>query len=221
MGIIIGINASPRKDQNSAKVLNAALEGAATVGMDTRLVHLTEMSFSGCKSCFACKRLGGSSFGRCALQDDLQPLLSEIIDNKRVEGILLAMPIYFGDVPGMARNFMERLWFPGLLYDADGRISYSKSVKVGLIYTMNAPDESCYERMIQSHRGIFDWILKADGCTALCVTDTLQFDDYSKYSSSIFDPEEKTRNHNVNFPKALERAREFGMKLCLKPTSSI
>lgn len=213
MGIIIGINASPRKDKNSAKLLTAALQGAAAAGKDTRLVHLTNLSFSGCKSCFACKRIGGSSFGHCALKDDLQPLLSDIIDNEEVEGIILAMPIYFGDVPGMARNFMERLWFPGLLYDAEGKIAYNKSVKVGLIYTMNAPDAAYYESLVQNHKGVFDWLLKTGGCTVMYAENTLQFDDYSRYSSSMFDPEAKKEYQITHFPEDMERAYQLGKEL--------
>lgn len=213
MGIIIGINASPRKNHNSAKLLTSALEGAATAGKTTRLVHLTDLVFSGCKSCFACKRIGGRSFGRCALKDDLQPLLADIVDNEEVDGIILAIPVYFGDVPGMARNFMERLWFPGLLYDAEGKIAYSKPVKVGLIYTMNAPDAAYYESLIQSHRGTFDWLLKAGGCSVMCAENTLQFDDYSRYSSSMFDPEAKKQYHDTHFPKDMERAYQLGKEL--------
>ncbi len=45
MGTIIGINGSPRKKGNSAALLNAALQGAAANGQNTRLVHLCDLRF--------------------------------------------------------------------------------------------------------------------------------------------------------------------------------
>ncbi len=213
MGTIIGINGSPRKNGNSAELLKAALQGAAANGQNTRLVHLCDLSFSGCKSCFACKRLSGSSLGRCAVKDDLQALLWEIVEGEEVEGIILSMPIYFGDVPGMVRNFLERLWFPGLLYDKDGKIAYEKWVKVGLIYTMNAADGSYCQGLIQSHQNTFRWLLRAGECPVLLAADTLQFDDYSKFSSSMFDGQQKKRRHDTQFPKLLDQAYELCRKI--------
>ncbi len=216
MGTIIGINGSPRKKGNSAALLNAALQGAAANGQNTRLVHLCDLRFSGCKSCFACKRLSGNSLGRCAVKDDLQALLQEIVQDEEVEGIILSMPIYFGDVPGAVRSFLERLWFPGLLYDKDGKIAYEKSIRVGLIYTMNAADGSYYQGLIQSHQNTFRWLLRAGECPTLLATDTLQFDDYSKFSSSMFDGQQKKHRHDTVFPKLLNQAYELGQKIsCL------
>ena len=48
-------NASPRKGWNTAKMLEAAKAGAEEAGAETELVNLYDISFPGCKSCFACK----------------------------------------------------------------------------------------------------------------------------------------------------------------------
>lgn len=50
---IIGINGSPRKKWNTATLLTKALEGAASQGADTELVHLYDLAFKGCMICFA------------------------------------------------------------------------------------------------------------------------------------------------------------------------
>ena len=103
---VIGINGSPRKSKNSATLLEKALCGAEENGAETKLYHLIDHTFSRCRSCFACKRLGGASFGKCAVRDDLAPILDDILN---ADGLIVSMPIYFGDVPGMVRNLMERL----------------------------------------------------------------------------------------------------------------
>ena len=48
-------NASPRKNWNTYKMLEAAKAGAEEAGAETELVNLYDISFPGCKSCFACK----------------------------------------------------------------------------------------------------------------------------------------------------------------------
>lgn len=72
------INGSPRREWNTAQLLKSALRGAAAASMKTNLYHLYDLDFKGCISCFACKLIGGSSYGRCAVQDGLTPVLEEI-----------------------------------------------------------------------------------------------------------------------------------------------
>lgn len=56
---LIAINGSPRKDKNTAALLNKALEGAASQGAATELIHLYDQDYKGCISCFACKLKNG------------------------------------------------------------------------------------------------------------------------------------------------------------------
>ena len=53
---IIAINGSPRRNRNTAALLDKALEGAAAAGAETELIHLYPLDFKGCASCFCCKR---------------------------------------------------------------------------------------------------------------------------------------------------------------------
>ena len=62
---IMAFNGSPRKDWNTANLLNKALEGAASKGATTELIHLYDLNYKGCISCFACKTKNGKSYGRC------------------------------------------------------------------------------------------------------------------------------------------------------------
>ncbi len=75
---VIGINGSPRKQWNTATLVAKALEGAAAQGAETELVHLYDLDFKGCTSCFACKTRGGKSYGRCAMKDGLTPVSSRV-----------------------------------------------------------------------------------------------------------------------------------------------
>jgi len=52
---VIAFNGSPRKKWNTATLLEKALEGAASQGAKTEIVHLYNLDFKGCRSCFGCK----------------------------------------------------------------------------------------------------------------------------------------------------------------------
>ena len=205
---VIGFNGSPRKKWNSAQMLESALKGAAAAGAETELIHLADLSFTGCRSCFACKRLGGSSFGRCAVKDDLSGPLARALE---ADAIIISAPVYFGDVPGMVRNLFERLWFPGLMYRKDGACAYTKKVKVGLIYTMNCPDEHFYDALTGSHKNTFSRFFGET--QVLCAVETLQYENYDLYVGDMFDPPARRERHEKVFPQDCQKAFLMGQSL--------
>ena len=134
---VIAVNGSPRKEWNTATMLQKALEGAASQGAETELIHLYDLNYTGCTSCFACKLIAGKSYGKCAVNDDLKPVLRRI---EEADALILGAPIYFGDVTGQMRSFLERLLFQYLRYSRDHRTLAPKRLKTAWIYTMNCPE---------------------------------------------------------------------------------
>src|SRR5665647_2434162 len=110
---IMAVNGSPRKTWNTATLLKKALKGAASQGAETEFFHLYDLNYKGCISCFACKTRGGKSYGRCAVKDDLTPVLKKV---EEADSIIFGSPIYFGTATGEMRSFMERLLFPYTTY---------------------------------------------------------------------------------------------------------
>jgi len=53
---VIAVNGSPRKKWNTATLLHKALDGAKSIGAQTEFIHLYDLNFKGCTSCFACKK---------------------------------------------------------------------------------------------------------------------------------------------------------------------
>ncbi len=208
MSRIIGINGSPRAAWNSAQMLDSALKGAADKGIEVERIDLYKLNYTGCRSCFACKRLGSPGFGRCAVADDLKPVLDKVLAS---DGLIVSSPVYFGSDPGTVRAFFERLWFPSHTYSTDGTVAYDRHLKVGLIYTMNVPTPDFYTEFLESQKEKFSSMVGET--RILCAADTLQFDDYSKYSSAAFDPQRKAASRRDVFPEDLKRAYELGSSL--------
>ena len=136
---VLAVNGSPRKKWNTASLLEKALEGAAAQGAATEMVHLYDLNYKGCTSCFACKMIDGPSSGRCAMKDELQPILAKI--ETEVDVLILGSPIYFGQMTGEMRSFMERLLFAPLLYSKPPRSVFPRTIKTAVFYTMNVGEE--------------------------------------------------------------------------------
>jgi multimeric flavodoxin WrbA len=209
---IIGINGSPRKQWNTATLVAKALEGAASEGATTELFHLYELDFKGCKSCFACKTRGGSSYGKCVLKDDLAPVLGKIA---AADALVIGSPIYFGTVTGETRSFIERLLFPYLTYTVPYGTLFPRKIKTSFIYTMNVPEEVSkehgYEQVFKANENYLQLLLGSS--ETLCAYDTCQVSDYSKVAIENFDPIHKAKRRTDVLPLECQRAFKLGQRL--------
>lgn len=205
----IAFNGSPRKGWNTEILLKHALEGAISQGAETELIHLYSCNYKGCVSCFACKLKNGKSYGHCAVKDDLAPILKRV---EEADAILIGSPVYFGDVTGEVRSFMERLLFQYLVYDANYSTLFPKKIPVGFIYTMNVNQSRLEAAGYQKYfRTMEQAAARTLGTSeSLYVTDTYQFDDYSKYVVTSFSEEEKAQRRKDEFPKDCQKAFEMG-----------
>ena len=209
---VIAVNGSPRKEWNTATLLKRALDGAASKGAETKLAHLYDLDYKGCCSCFACKLKGGGSYGRCAVNDGLKPLLDEVL---QADALVLGSPIYLVTVTGQMRSFLERLVFPYIEYNPERSSLFRGKLQTAWIVTMNVPEASLKEPSYDVTFKVLENLMKRvfGSCDWLSATDTLQFDDYSRYASSLFDPEAKRRRHETVFPEVCKKAFELGARL--------
>jgi multimeric flavodoxin WrbA len=213
---VMAFNGSPRKKWNTAILLEEAIEGAASQGAETSLVHLYDLHFKGCISCFACKTKGGKSYGTCAVQDDLTLIYAEI---KEADAIILGSPIYFGNVTGELRSFLERLLFPYLVYDSPPQTLYPRKIRTAWIYTMNASEEIArqfgYDRLFNRNELVMQMIFGHS--ESIMSYDTYQFADYSAVVANRFDVDKKEKRRREVFPKDCQKAYDLGAALVKKP----
>jgi multimeric flavodoxin WrbA len=209
---VLAFNGSPRKKWNTATLLDKALEGAASNGAATEMIHLYDLDYKGCKSCFACKLKHGDSYGKCALKDGLTPVLEKI---RKAHAIILGSPIYFARVTGEMRSFMERLLFPYLKYSDPWSSLFPRQMRTGIIYTMNITEEEMSEFRLGYSLDVNEGVLKMifGASESLYCYDTYQFEDYSKVVSDRINVEAKEQRRREIFPKDCEKAYEMGVRL--------
>jgi multimeric flavodoxin WrbA len=215
---VLAVNGSPRKTWNTATLLKKALKGAASRGAETELIHLYDLKFTGCTSCFACKLRGGKSYGRCAVKDGLRPILKKV---EAADALILGSPIYFGDVSGEMRSFLERLLFPYFTYTDPPQSLFPQKIPTAFIYTMNITEELMrewgYQWFFDNHQRLLQIIFGAS--ELLCSFDTYQFKDYGKVVVERFDPEKKAVRRREVFPQDCDKALALGRRLAQKAGS--
>ena len=213
---VYAINGSPRKNKNTATLLQKALDGvkesAKGKEVETEIINLYDLNYTGCKSCFACKRLEGKSYGKCALKDDIQEVLEKLSE---ADGIIFGSPVYFGNITGQLQSFLERFLFPYLVYDENYSSIAPKKMPTAFIYTMNAPEEAMdqigYLNTFNHIGSYIEGMLTKP--LVMYSNNTYQFDDYSKYKSDAFSEEAKAEHRKMQFPLDCEKAFELGLNL--------
>lgn len=209
---VIALNGSPRKNWNTATLLKSALKGAEAHGAKTELINIYDLDYKGCKSCFACKLTGGKSYAKCAAKDGLTPVLEKL---HNADAVIFGSPIYFNTVTGEMRSLLERFWFPYYTYDF--KIHFPKKIPSGFIYTMNIDEVALKGTPTELHiqRNEYYLNLITGYSETLLVTDTYQFEDYSKVEMKYFDPEKKKKRRDEHFDIDCSNALEMGKRFAI------
>lgn len=102
---VLAIAGSPRRGGNTDTLLDQAIAGARSAGAEVDLVVLSKLKIAPCIACNRC-----FADGRCAVQDDYQTLYEKTLE---ADAVMLAAPVFFTNVSGWAKGFIDRfqcLW---------------------------------------------------------------------------------------------------------------
>ena len=208
---ILAFNGSPRLKGNTATMLDNAISGARENGAEVELFNLYKMQFSGCISCFSCKRLDKERPIVCVVKDDLKPVLEKV---RGIDAMLIATPVYFGSETAATRALIERLCFPYLNYADYANSHFPRRIPVGLIYTMNMPSELFETMGYDVNFGRTKATLEREfgSCKMVLANNTTQYDDYSLYEANATG-EEKKAYRDAHFGNDCQNARQLGGQL--------
>jgi multimeric flavodoxin WrbA len=100
---IVAILGSPRVQGNSNTLARAFLKAASDRGAKTTEFLVNQLDFQGCQGCGGCK----TKSQICILEDELTPVLEAA---KHADLLVLASPVYFGDISGQLKCFFDRTY---------------------------------------------------------------------------------------------------------------
>ena len=205
---IVAVNAGPRKGWNTDTIITEASKGAEAAGAEVQRFDLFRLEkFTGCISCFGCKK---EKFrGQCICRDGLKPVLDAI---READGLIIGSPNYLSELTASFRALYERLIFQNLTYNKENPCCNTHPIPVLLVMTSNAP-EGMYDGLLKNYQQVLSSFV---GPTEVFVSgDTLQLKDYSKtdWEWSLFDPDAKQKRHDTVFPEECRKAFEMGERL--------
>lgn len=100
MSTILALYGSPRRKGNTAVLTREAVRGARETGAEVEEIILRDLKMSPCLEIYGCAKTG-----RCAIQDDFQPLYDKIVS---CDGVILSSPIFFYAVSSHTKILMDR-----------------------------------------------------------------------------------------------------------------
>ncbi|OPF83714.1 NAD(P)H dehydrogenase [Streptomyces antioxidans] len=101
---ILAVSSSPRKDSNSGLLAQAVLDGAASRGHSTELVHLTDTVTAPLRDCRSCRQDDGT----CSIEDNYEQLVLQKVLS--ADAIVFATPLYWYGMSGQLKIFIDRLF---------------------------------------------------------------------------------------------------------------
>jgi multimeric flavodoxin WrbA len=103
---VMAFNGSPRKDGNTACLINHVFEALNTAGIETEMVQVGGNLIHGCTACRQCFEKKDC---RCVINNDI---VNDCIGKMRqADGIILASPTYFSDVTPELKALIDRSGF--------------------------------------------------------------------------------------------------------------
>ncbi|WP_323735587.1 flavodoxin family protein [Methanosphaera sp. ISO3-F5] len=98
---VVGIVGSPRAEGNTEFMVKRTLDKISEAGVDTELICLHDKRIEYCTGCDCCKKTD-----ECVIDDDMRELTEKVRD---ADGVVMGSPVYFGDMTGLAKSFIDRL----------------------------------------------------------------------------------------------------------------
>ena len=183
---VLGMLGSPRTGGNSEILLDKALEGASSVGLDTEKIVLNELKFSPCQECAGCAKTG-----RCVINDDMQIIYKKLDE---AEAIILATPVFFGSLPAQVKAMVDRcqcLWVAKYVLKKDTGLKAKK----GHLILVGATDRDSFFKNAESIVKNFFGVLGVE------------------FKASLYCPNVNRKAGILEHPDYLKRAFELGKQV--------
>lgn len=143
---ILGVLGSPRLGGNSDVLLDRALDGVKSAGVDTEKIVLFKRKIAGCLNCEKCDETG-----ICVVKDDMPEIHKKILD---ADAIIHSCPVYFWAMTAQMKAYLDR-WCA--FFDAEWKWHKAykpkmKGKRIGLITVCGDPNVSIADPIVHSFK---------------------------------------------------------------------
>ena len=155
---VVAFSGSARKDGNTAILVRHVFAELEKEGIETELVQLAGERLRGCIACYQCWQ---TKDGSCAVKDDC---INDCIQKMRAaDGILLASPVYYGDVTAQLKGFVDRTFcYLKPDYPTNPQPSRLAPKKLVFVIAQGHPDEALFADIFPRYQMFLQWMGFAD-----------------------------------------------------------
>jgi multimeric flavodoxin WrbA len=137
---------SPKINGNTAKLVNAILDGAAENGAEKVIYNLASLNIKGCDACGRCQETGS-----CPIDDDMQEIYHEI---QAADVVVLGSPVYMWQMTAQTKLLIDRLT-AFLEPNFSSRLDNKKLI---LIFSQGIPDRDAFKQYFEYTAGLLYYI---------------------------------------------------------------
>ena len=150
---VVAFNGSPRKEGNTAILINRVFDELRKEGIDTELVQLRDKTLKGCVSCYKCFE---KQDRRCAVKtDDMNGCIEKITE---ADGIILGSPTYFSGMTSEMKALIDRA---GMVGTANGGL-YRRKVGAAVVVARRAGSVCTFDAL--NHFFLYSQMIVPGSC---------------------------------------------------------
>lgn len=139
---IVAFMGSPRKNGNTATLINEVIRGAQDAGAETTVYNLYDMNIKPCQGCFVCRKTG-----QCVMQDDFQDMFKHIID---ADTVIFGSPVYVMQITAQMKLLWDRLCG---LFDENFKPRYGTKDLI-MVYSQGNPNGQFLQTIFQGNEAM-------------------------------------------------------------------
>lgn len=151
---IVCLLGSPRRNGNSAAMAQALCEAAQNAGAEAQTFALNTLEYKGCQGCLQCKTKAEA----CVLRDDLTEVLEAV---RGCDALVLATPVYFGEVSAQLKGFIDRCYSfltPDYAFNKEKRTRLVPGKTFCMVIAQGHPREDLFTDIFPRYAYFYNWL---------------------------------------------------------------
>jgi multimeric flavodoxin WrbA len=151
---VVCLHGSPRPKGNSAVMAGAVCAGARAAGAEVVSFSLNTLKYHGCQGCLACKKKAEA----CVIDDGLTPVLEAV---RGCDALILATPVYFGEVTAQLKGFIDRCYSyltPDYALNREHRTRLAQGKTLCFVIAQGHPREDLFTDIFPRYAYFFNWL---------------------------------------------------------------
>ena len=142
---VLGLICSPKREGNTAKLVEAVLRGAGEAGHHAEVFYLCDMNIG---------PLEASGGNLIYPEDDMERLYPHI---ESMDALVIGTPIYYDQVSARAKIFFDRLHFYSKTHGEEYRGRFPDGVKAVTLTTQGAGNPDRYDDVLEWMKGRLEY----------------------------------------------------------------